>query len=268
MSANCKASPPASSRRSAPCSRRSFRTTLRHGAASPRPRRSPRESCPRLPAVRPSPSMEGFSTARLALESASRIASTYRCPLCSMAATPMRAAMATSVGSVGPLSFEGEASVRCSRLLVAALGFLPLPALAQQQQAQPPVQQSTEWSKLPRMQLERQFSGPLQDTLIQRWNGPAGGTIFYIYLTITAAHSPPTASGYVQYGPNTIGSMSCFAAPRAGGPSATTSRPSAGTPPRTSPSPAVPSAARPPAAPAAPTQARQLSRRGSAFGEH
>jgi hypothetical protein len=169
---------------------------------------------------------------------------------------PTLAAMATLVGSVGPLSFEGKVSVRYSWLFVAASWFLPLPALAQQQQIQPPMQQSTEWSKLPRMQLERQFGGPLQDTIIQRWRDPVDGTICYIYLPITAAHSPPTASGYVQYGPNTIGSMSCFAAPGAGGPSATTSTPRAGTPPRTSPSPAVPPAARPPAAPAAPTQER------------
>ena len=53
--------------------------------------------------------------------------------------------------------------------------------------------------KLPRMQLERQFAGPLQDTIIQRWRDPVDGTICYIYLPITAAHSPPTASGYVQY---------------------------------------------------------------------
>ena len=52
-----------------------------------------------------------------------------------------------------------------------------------------------------------------------------------VYLPITAVHSPPSASGYVQYGPNTIGSLSCAApaptaAPRASGaPPATTSRP-------------------------------------------
>jgi hypothetical protein len=123
--------------------------------------------------------------------------------------------------------------------------LLPVPAAAQQQQP-------TEWAKLPRMQLERQFSGPLQDTIIQRWRDPVDGTICYIYLPITAAHSPPTASGYVQYGSNTIGSMSCFAAPGARGPSATTSRPSAGTPSQTSPSPAVRSATRPPAPAAQP----------------
>lgn len=73
--------------------------------------------------------------------------------------------------------------------------------------------QNTEWSKLPRMQLERQFAGPLQDTIIQRWRDPEDGTVCYIYLPITAAHSPPTPSGYVQYGSNTIGTMSCMAGP-------------------------------------------------------
>ena len=165
--------------------------------------------------------------------------------------------MATSVGSVGPLIFEGKVSVRYSRLFVAASGSLPLPALAQQQQ-------------IYNLPCNNRLSGPScracssSASSVARCrirSSSAGvksldGTVCYIYLPITAAHSPPTASGYVQYGPNTIGSMSCFAAPGAGGPSATTSRPSAGTPPRTPPSPAVPPPARPPAAPAAPTQER------------
>jgi hypothetical protein len=75
-------------------------------------------------------------------------------------------------------------------------------------QQQPP---QSAWAQLPRMQLERQFAGPLQDTIIQRWRDPADGTVCYIYLPITAQHSPPTGSGYVQYGANTIGSISCVA---------------------------------------------------------
>jgi hypothetical protein len=73
------------------------------------------------------------------------------------------------------------------------------------QQAQPPT-----WEKMPRMQLEQQFAGPLQDTVIQRWRDPSAGTVCYMYLPIVAAHTPPTAAGYVQYGPNAIGSISCF----------------------------------------------------------
>ncbi len=61
------------------------------------------------------------------------------------------------------------------------------------------------------MKLERQFSGPLQDTVVQRWRDPVDGTVCYIYLPISAPHSLPTASGFVQYGPNSVGTISCFA---------------------------------------------------------
>ena len=91
--------------------------------------------------------------------------------------------------------------------LLAVIASTIMPAAAQQPHESPA------WAKLPRMKLERQFAGPLQDTIIQRWRDPADGTICYIYLPITAAHSTPTASGFVQYGANAIGSMSCFAAP-------------------------------------------------------
>jgi len=71
-------------------------------------------------------------------------------------------------------------------------------------------QSGGEWAKLPRMKLERQFAGPLQDTVIQRWRDPIDGVVCYIYLPITAAHTPPTPTGFVQYGANTIGSLSCL----------------------------------------------------------
>ncbi len=73
----------------------------------------------------------------------------------------------------------------------------------------PAVAQPTTWDKLPRMELERQFAGPLQDTVIQRWRDPMDGTICYIYLPISAPHSQQTQSGFVQYGATTIGSISC-----------------------------------------------------------
>ena len=95
-----------------------------------------------------------------------------------------------------------------SAFALATVLALPLAAQAQQQQPQQQ-QQPVAWNQLPRMQLERQFAGPLQDAVIQRWRDPADGTICYIYLPITAPHSPPTQSGYVQYGANTIGSISC-----------------------------------------------------------
>lgn len=87
-------------------------------------------------------------------------------------------------------------------------------ALAQGVQPQPQVarQASQEWQTMTRMELERQFAGPLRDTIIQRWRDPSDGTICYVYLPITAAHSNPTETGFVQYGANNIGSISCMSA--------------------------------------------------------
>ncbi len=102
------------------------------------------------------------------------------------------------------------ARVRRNAGLAASGILLAVPALAQPAPPQGAPAQQT-WQQLPRMQLERQFAGPLQDTIIQRWRDPVDGMICYMYLPITAQHSPPTASGYVQYGANTIGSISCTA---------------------------------------------------------
>jgi hypothetical protein len=106
------------------------------------------------------------------------------------------------------------------------------PASAQQSAspAAPPAAQPQTWDQLPRMQLERQFAGPLKDTIVQRWRDPGDGTICYIYLPITAPHSPPVPGSYVQYGPNAIGSISCLSG---GAPSAQTAagRPAVATTP-------------------------------------
>jgi hypothetical protein len=68
--------------------------------------------------------------------------------------------------------------------------------------------------QLPRMQVIAQYGGPLQDTLIQRLRDPVDGTTCYLYLPIAVHHTPPGAeTGYVEYGANTVGSISCFAAP-------------------------------------------------------
>jgi hypothetical protein len=83
------------------------------------------------------------------------------------------------------------------------------------QQPAPQAQPNSTWDTLPRMQLERQFAGPLRDTVVQRWRDPADGTICYIYLPISAPHSPPTPSGFVNYGSNSIGSISCLPGARA-----------------------------------------------------
>ena len=94
--------------------------------------------------------------------------------------------------------------MRYIRWLGAAAYLLPSLALAQPQQP-------SEGAKLPAMELEQQFAGPLQDTIIQRWRDPIDGTVCYLYLPIRVVHSTPTASGYVQYGSSTIGSISCVA---------------------------------------------------------
>ncbi len=66
---------------------------------------------------------------------------------------------------------------------------------------------------LMRMVLEGQFTGPLQDTIIQRWHDPVDGTVCYIYLPVAVARSAGPA-GLVQYGSANIGSLSCFAGPK------------------------------------------------------
>lgn len=62
-----------------------------------------------------------------------------------------------------------------------------------------------------RMVLKAQFAGPLKDTVVQRWEDPATGNTCYIYLPVVVQHSPPTPTGFVQYGANGIGSISCLA---------------------------------------------------------
>jgi hypothetical protein len=141
--------------------------------------------------------------------------------------------------------------MRHMRWVGLAACLLPVSAAAQQQQP-------AEWAKLPQMQLERQYAGPLKDTVIQRWRDPVDGTICYIYLPIRVTHSTPDASGYVQYGANPIGSMSCTAGRDAERPPGTTSRPGAGPGPptaRTSPPPAS-SPAPAPASPGPPVPLR------------
>jgi hypothetical protein len=119
-------------------------------------------------------------------------------------------------------------TVRRTAAVAALIAAWPCGALAQQPAqpapaapAPPQFQQSAEWSKLPRMQLERQFAGPLQDTVIQRLRDPVDGTVCYVYLPISVLHTPTTATGFVQYGPNSIGSINCLpnapAAPAAAG---------------------------------------------------
>ena len=84
---------------------------------------------------------------------------------------------------------------------------------AAQQTQQPAAEALVAWEKMPRMLLQHQYAGPLKDTVIQRWRDPETNLICYVYLPFTAAHSPPTGTSYVQYGPNVIGSISCVSPP-------------------------------------------------------
>ena len=96
---------------------------------------------------------------------------------------------------------------RFSLLAALMLAGAPLGASAQPAPAAPP--RPPACAQYPRMQLELTYGGPLQDTIIQRWRDPVDGSVCYIYLPITAQHSAPLANGYVQYGANTVGSISC-----------------------------------------------------------
>ena len=126
------------------------------------------------------------------------------------------------------------------------------PAAPQPQQPPPRQQQGVVWEQMPRMQLEQQYAGPMKDTAIQRWRDPEAGIICYVYTPFTAQHSPPTGTGYVQYGANTIGAISCLGAPA---PAATAApKPSSPPPGKRSSAPPPHTAAQqpPPPAPAAP----------------
>jgi hypothetical protein len=105
-----------------------------------------------------------------------------------------------------------------------AMAQQPPAQQAQQPAAAPPVI----WEQMPRMLLQQQYAGPLKDTTIQRLRDPETNLICYVYLPFTAAHSPPTGTSYVQYGPNVIGSISCVS-PLS--PPAAATRPTAGAKP-------------------------------------
>ena len=64
---------------------------------------------------------------------------------------------------------------------------------------------------LPRMQLQAQYAGPLQDTVVQRLRDPVDGTVCYVYLPIAVRHMPASReTGYIDYGANNIGSIACY----------------------------------------------------------
>jgi hypothetical protein len=127
-------------------------------------------------------------------------------------------------------------------IVVAAIG-LSFPAVAQQPPPQPPAggptggpQLSDQWEKLPRLQLEATFAGPLRDTIIQRFRDPGDGMVCYVYLPISAPIAP-SQSGFMQYGPNSIGSISCVAG-GASAPAAAAKQPARPPAPKNTPAPA------------------------------
>jgi hypothetical protein len=69
------------------------------------------------------------------------------------------------------------------------------------------------WSSLPSMQIEAYYRAPLVDTMIQRLRDPIDGSVCFLYVPIEAQHSRRGASGYVSYGSNNIGALSCFPNP-------------------------------------------------------
>jgi len=113
------------------------------------------------------------------------------------------------VAAILAAALAGAGAVWYLKPFVPVAAPAPVPNLPVAAQPVPPHPQ------LPRMQVIAQYGGPLQDTLIQRLRDPIDGTTCYLYLPIAVHHTPPGAeTGYVEYGANTIGSISCFAQPQ------------------------------------------------------
>jgi hypothetical protein len=94
-------------------------------------------------------------------------------------------------------------------MLLATTAAVPAQRADVPRQPAAAVAAATRPAPMPTMRLEAQFRGPQQDTVVQRWRDPATNAICYIYLPITVQHSPRTPTGYVQYGANSIGTISC-----------------------------------------------------------
>ena len=111
--------------------------------------------------------------------------------------------------------------MKISRLALPALlslllygATLPMPMLAFAAPPQPAVAPTS--PKLPPLSLTRQFSGPLQDTTIQRFVDTETGVVCYLYTPYVVPNSR-TESGQLVYGANNIGSISCVAPWRGSG---------------------------------------------------
>ena len=76
--------------------------------------------------------------------------------------------------------------------------------------SKPPATPKVKKPVFPHMQLQAQYAGPFADTLIQRWRDPIDGRICYVYLPANVKHAPmPADGGFLDYGANDIGSISC-----------------------------------------------------------
>lgn len=85
-----------------------------------------------------------------------------------------------------------------------------VPAPGHQSGAVPPPAPAAEWGSFPTMLLEKIYRGPLRDTVVQRWRDPIDGSVCFLYIPISTPLLPQPAEGYMQYGPNQIGSISCI----------------------------------------------------------
>jgi hypothetical protein len=68
----------------------------------------------------------------------------------------------------------------------------------------------SEWNSFPTMLLEKVYRAPLRDTVVQRWRDPIDGSVCFLYIPISTPMLPQPAEGFMQYGPNQIGSISCI----------------------------------------------------------
>ncbi len=71
------------------------------------------------------------------------------------------------------------------------------------------------WLSAPHMIFEREFAGPVSDTIIRRWRDPDNGAQCYIYAQISVGGAAPTAVGAAAYKPDAIGSITCIPGPAA-----------------------------------------------------
>ena len=87
------------------------------------------------------------------------------------------------------------------------------PAALRESRSQPqPVQRNfPPKPELPLMELQAQYQGPFEDTIIQRWRDPIDGRVCYLYIPSQVNRDRRDDSPFLDYGANAIGSISCMA---------------------------------------------------------